>query len=139
MTKEELKEILELHALWLKGDPKGKRANLEGANLRGANLKFANLYGADLRGANLEGINMGYANLEGAKGTIKVGTSSDGYDFFGVKHSNGVFVKAGCRWFTVGEAKEHWMETRKNTPLGEERLKFVSLIGDWASLVVEGD
>ena len=71
MDTKELKEILDLHALWRKKDPKGKRAdlygaNLEGANLYGANLKGAYLEGAYLKGANLEGAYLKYTNLEGA-------------------------------------------------------------------------
>lgn len=46
ITKEELKEILELHKLWVIGDPKGVRAYLSGAYLRNANLSGANLSGA---------------------------------------------------------------------------------------------
>ena len=37
-TELELKDILEKHFLWLKGDPNGERANLCGANFYGANL-----------------------------------------------------------------------------------------------------
>ena len=51
ITKEELKEILELHKLWVIGDPKGVRANLSGANLSGADLRNAYLRGANLSGA----------------------------------------------------------------------------------------
>ena len=38
---QNLKETLELHALWLKGDSTGVRANLYRANLEGANLEGA--------------------------------------------------------------------------------------------------
>lgn len=51
ITKEELKEILELHRLWVIGDPKGVRADLSYANLSCANLSCANLRDADLSGA----------------------------------------------------------------------------------------
>ena len=81
MKTDELKQILELHAKWLRGESGGSSANLRGAdlygadlrgaNLRGANLKgadlsSADLYGADLRGANLRGANLSSANLRGA-------------------------------------------------------------------------
>ena len=55
MTATELKTILDAHALYLRGDPSGKRANLSGANLRNADLSYANLRNADLTGANLSG------------------------------------------------------------------------------------
>ena len=76
MDKQQLKEILRLHALWLQGKPEGVRADLYGANLRSANLRGAdlssadlrdaNLYGADLRGADLRGAYLRGANLYGA-------------------------------------------------------------------------
>lgn len=53
ITEAKLKIVLEKHALWLKLDPNGVRADLRGADLRGANLCGANLYGANLRGADL--------------------------------------------------------------------------------------
>ena len=69
-TKEELKEILDNHKVWLHGG-NGNRADLTDAdltdaNLTGANLKGANLRGADLRGANLTGADLTGANLRGA-------------------------------------------------------------------------
>lgn len=52
---KDLKEILENHLRWLKGEDEGKRANLYGADLSGADMSVANLYGANLSGANLCG------------------------------------------------------------------------------------
>jgi len=66
MTKQELNKVLELHKLWLQGDPKGKRANLSGAYLTGAYLSEANLYGANLSEANLSEANLSEANLSEA-------------------------------------------------------------------------
>ena len=71
MTTEEIQKVLELHKKWLKGDPDGVRANLEGANLFGANLGDANLGDANLGNANLgdaylEGAYLEGANLKGA-------------------------------------------------------------------------
>ena len=42
-TPEQLKEILRLHALFVKSETGGERANLSGANLRSANLSGADL------------------------------------------------------------------------------------------------
>ena len=86
MDKQELKNILDKHLKWIRGENGGKRANLSGANLFGANLSGANLSGAnlfvadlsranlfganlsgaDLSGANLSGANLSRANLSGA-------------------------------------------------------------------------
>ncbi len=59
-------ETLQLHALWRKGDPAGKWADLRYANLGGANLHGANLGGANLHGANLLYADLGDANLREA-------------------------------------------------------------------------
>ena len=47
-----IKEILDLHGKWLRGEEGGVQANLRGANLRGADLSDANLRGADLSDAD---------------------------------------------------------------------------------------
>jgi hypothetical protein len=76
MKPEQIRELLEKHAKWLRSEFGGERADLraaklwgadlEEANLRGANLEGADLEGASLRGANLGGANLGGANLEEA-------------------------------------------------------------------------
>ena len=71
MTPQALKEILELHGKWLRGEEGGKRANLADANLDGAYLVRANLDGANLDGAylvraDLDGAYLAAAYLAGA-------------------------------------------------------------------------
>ena len=56
------KEIISKHALWLRDEAGGVRADLVGADLGGANLG-----GADLGGAYLGGAYLGGADLGGAK------------------------------------------------------------------------
>ena len=98
-------------------------ANLIGADLRGANLHNANLHDvnlrdADLRGANLSdadliGADLRGANLSDAGGLVCCGYDRRGYRFVGVKQNDVPFrILAGCRWFTLKEAVDHW--TRKN-------------------------
>lgn len=70
MTVDELREVLRLHLLWLKGEG-GARANLRGANLGGANLYRANLREADLsyaylRETDMRGADLSKADLSGA-------------------------------------------------------------------------
>lgn len=67
MDEQELKQILESHGKWLRGEEGGKRANLRGADLRGAVLYGANLRRADLCGANLYKADMREADLGEAK------------------------------------------------------------------------
>ena len=66
MTKEELSEIIRLHAKWLSDEPGGIRANLCYADLRYADLRYANLSDANLSDANLSDANLSGANLSGA-------------------------------------------------------------------------
>jgi hypothetical protein len=76
MNQEELNEVLELHKMWLDGEPEGRRAYLYRAALRRADLRSlsfqrsylaeADLSGADLRGATLFGADLSKANLTGA-------------------------------------------------------------------------
>ena len=63
---EDLKELLKLHKYWLRGNSKGKRLDLSGADLSCANLMDANLSCADLRGAKLSCVDFSGANLSGA-------------------------------------------------------------------------
>ena len=76
MDEKKLKDILDKHLKWLRGEDGGELANLFGANLfgadlsranlSGANLSMANLFGANLLGANLSMANLSMANLFGA-------------------------------------------------------------------------
>ena len=71
MSPEQIKEVLQLHSIWIDNPKKCNRVNLKGANLRGANLQGANLKGADLQGAymsfaNLQGADLQGANMSGA-------------------------------------------------------------------------
>jgi hypothetical protein len=66
MDTEKIKEMLDKHFAWCKGEPTGERAHLEGAHLEGANLERAHLEGAHLEGAHLEGAHLEGANLERA-------------------------------------------------------------------------
>ena len=71
MDKQELKNILDKHLKWLRGEYGGKRAdlsraNLSRANLSGADLSRANLFRADLSGADLSRADLSGADLSGA-------------------------------------------------------------------------
>ena len=100
-------------------------AYLAGAYLDGAYLAGANLAGAYLAGANLAGANLAGAYL-GAQWIIQGATRSDGYAFMLTNYKDeGVRVKAGCRNFTLVEARKHWKDTRKGTPLGNETFAIL--------------
>jgi hypothetical protein len=96
-------------------------ANLSGANLFGADLSEANLSGANLFGANLFGANLYRANL------IVGGYRSDGFCFLLYKEPDGtVKLRAGCRYFSIKEAKAHWLATRNGTQLGRESAALIA-------------
>jgi uncharacterized protein YjbI with pentapeptide repeats len=65
LSNKKLKNILELHKMWVAGNG-GTRANLSGANLSYANLSKADLRYTNLSYADLSGANLSYANLSKA-------------------------------------------------------------------------
>lgn len=80
-----------------------------GADLRGADLHGADLSNACLSGADLNSADLRSANLRGAFGTICAGYDPRGFRFTGHAIANGELrILAGCRWFTMREAVEHW-------------------------------
>jgi uncharacterized protein YjbI with pentapeptide repeats len=119
-------------------------ANLSGANLSGANLSGANMRGADLSGANLSGADLSGANLSGAnlydavlgnQWIIHGPTRSDGYTFFlqRLTQDEMPMIKAGCRHFTISEARAHWQKTRNGTPLGSETFIILDYLESTAA------
>ena len=100
-------------------------AYLGGADLGSAVLRGAVLRGADLRGADLSGANLRGAYLRGAN-LFHCGSRSDGYEFFAHVMNGDLWIKAGCRYFSVADAKEHWAKTRAGTQLGDESLQLVA-------------
>jgi uncharacterized protein YjbI with pentapeptide repeats len=65
-TKEELREILNKHQLWLKNKEGGAKADLSYADLSYANLRSADLSSANLRSADLRSADLSSANLRSA-------------------------------------------------------------------------
>jgi uncharacterized protein YjbI with pentapeptide repeats len=115
------------------------KADLSDCTLCDADFTDAILIGVDLDRASLEGANFSRADLTGARmvdaaiesaifvdcvGLIDAGTDPRGYRFIGVQQTNGAWrIKAGCRWYTLGQAIEHWQD-RGN----EDAIERVSLI-----------
>ena len=103
-------------------------AILDGAILNGAILNGASLYRASLDGAILDGAILNGASLNGAKGVIDGGSRADGYRFVGWIKGGVLMIRAGCRDFTIAEAREHWTRTRGGTPLGAETTAILDHI-----------
>lgn len=123
MNKTELQEILEKHAAWLRKDPKGKLADLSGANLRwadlsGADLRFAYLSGADLRGAYLSGASGTFSSYGGRHNGIAVG----GY------------ISIGCERHTYQEWLDHGVEIVKQNEYTDAEIKHYM---DWIVSAIE--
>lgn len=97
-TKKELEVILDNHALWLKDDPKGVKANLSGANLSEANLPLANLCHANLSNANLYNV----------KGIMTFNLNK--HQGVAWKHNDKVIVKIGRKELSL----EEWLKDGKN-------------------------
>ena len=81
ISEKELKEKLELHRKWLRGEEGGIKLDLRNTDLRHADLRQvdlrcaklnnsdlrnSNLYEASLKGANLNNVDLRYADLESA-------------------------------------------------------------------------
>lgn len=153
MDKNEIREVLEQHRLWMTGEG-GKRASLRsadlcGADLRGADLRCANLRcadmsGADLRCADLRGADLCDANLSGANmcGAEMCGAKLDNvkYDyctsffalqcpeegsFIGYKKASGYVVKLEI----LPEAKRSSATSRKCRCSAAKVLSITTLDG----------
>ena len=109
-TEAKLKVVLKKHALWLRNNPNGIRADLRDADLGGADLRGADLRGADLCEANLREASLGGVNLRGAnlRGANLHGADLHGADLGG----------ADIRYANLGEAS-----------LGGVNLGWASLYG----------
>jgi len=85
-----------------------QEADLRGADLRGADLRGADLQEANLRGTNLRGAGLRGTNLWGARGILTLGPSITGRTWVVARHEDGVRILAGCKYFTLAEARKHW-------------------------------
>ena len=86
----------------------------------------------------------GYAVVSGYArvfGNAKVSgiVRSDGHTFVYIPDDDGVMkVQAGCRDFTMKEAKDHWRKTRGGTPLGYETMEILKSLKRLSKVRPEG-
>ena len=105
------------------GEADSTRDALIKAVLRGADLTDADLTDAVLRGDKLKSVG-------------QTASRSDGYEFRAyLLADNTIKIMAGCRWFTLAEARMHWIATRANTQLGNESLAIVDHLERMATIV----
>ena len=119
MTEKKIAAVLAAHKLWLEGKG-GERASLVGARLDGARLDGARLDSARLDGAKIN-------NDKTVIGILSRATRSDGFEFFLWHCQEGFFIKAGCRFFDMAQARQHWTATRAGTPLGDETQDILDM------------
>ena len=126
MTPAEIAETMRLHAMWMRGESGGVRADLTGAVLSGANLtgavlsganltgavlpravlryvvltsaalRYADFTGADLTGALLPDADLTRAALRGVRGYVVGPQRSDGHRIDLTLMPKGWCVVAGC-------------------------------------------
>lgn len=94
MDLKQIKEILEAHAKWVRGEEGGERANLMNADLTGVDLTGADLTRAILSGAILRG-----AILRGAimRGAILTNVDLTGADLTNTILTNTILSGAGIQ------------------------------------------
>ena len=116
-------------------------AYLDGANLAGANLDGAYLAGANLAGANLDGANLAGAYLDGEQKLIgnrpifQIGPIGSRCSYFVASLTdNGVMVRAGCFFGTVGEFEQKCAETHGDNEHAREYKAALALIQVHAEL-----
>ena len=107
-------------------------ANLTGADLRDADLtcatfRYANLTGADLRRADLRGADLRDADLRGANlrnavGWVSLTYTDHGYPVWASWQGAEWHILAGCRDFSIAEARERWGSPDYRSPSSGSRI-----------------
>ena len=86
-TPDQMREVLDKHAAWLRGEPTGERADLSWSNLSRSNLLWSDLSWSNLSGSNLSG-------AEGSALVVAMTRILPAGDLIGWKKcSDGVLVK----------------------------------------------
>ena len=99
-------------------------ADLNGAYLNGAHLNGAHLNGADLTGAYLRGATIDADKLDRL---LARATRLDGHEFLLFALQGGsTKIKAGCRWMTISEYRDHVARMYPNTDKAKETLDILN-------------
>lgn len=82
-------------------------ANFSGARMYGVDMSHgdfcANFYGAIMEDCYLDG-----ADFTGARGLVSLGAPYDWQVILVFQPSGEHMIGAGCRWFTIWKARDHW-------------------------------
>ena len=68
-----------------------------------------------------EDVQLGNGVRLGADTLICAGRDMRGYEFLGIPHKGARMVAAGCRWFTLTEARAHWA----NNPEALAKVSYI--------------
>lgn len=103
-------------------------ANFAAAILDNAVFHYSYLQDANFCNAQLRNTEFKHTPFTYTKGIIDGGQRRDGYRFLAVRHDDGIRFAAGCRWFTIKEAYEHWEHKRGGTSLGDETFARLEMM-----------
>lgn len=116
------------------------QADFRGATLIDADLRDVDFSDADLRGVRLGTINpivhglsgsvLGGADLSGARGILRLPVGHpEGYDPVAVWREEDWWIGAGCWFFPLADAREHWgADYEGERWLGDRYLKALDIL-----------
>ncbi len=88
-------------------------SDLSNSDLSHSDLGHSDLSHSYMSGCNLSCSNLRDSDMHDARGIFCVGPC-DGWTLYAVRHPDGPRIKAGCRWFTVAEARAHWCDEHRS-------------------------
>jgi hypothetical protein len=141
INEQELKDILDKHGKWVRGEENGERADLRFANLRSANLSFANLSSADLSSADLSSADLSFADLSFADlssadlsfadlsfaNLRETGTMIFNYEQHVAYYTPDGTLRIGCIYMPVSEWELGFKEIGKDQRYTEEQILMYGL------------
>ena len=91
---------------------------------------YAEIFGNAYLNAEIAVSGRAYIN-----GGVTTASRSDGYTFALLPYKDRSYrITAGCRFFTMAEAMEHWTSSRGGTPLGDETFAILDFFRKMAAL-----
>lgn len=147
MERADLRQVFLFEAS-LRG-AEAPKADLREAILIDADLRDVDFSDADLRGVQLGTINpivsdltgsvLGGADLRDAKGIVRLPVGHpEGYDPVAVWRRQDWWIGAGCWFFTLAEAREHWGPSYQGERwLGDRYLKALDILAAEAQFWLE--
>ena len=109
-------------------------SNLSDSDLRYSNLRGSNLSDSDLRYSDLRDSNLSNSDLSGVTGFVLLPVQDmRGYSFpHAIQTDNGWRIRAGCRDFSIEDAREHWgVEYEGDRSQGDMYLHATDWLEKW--------